>query len=149
MHRKRQYRGLLRPHLYPAIRVRLGQWLSSRGLASAVIDTSDGLSTDLSHLCEASSVGAVVYAERVPLPRVPAELQKRGINPLRLALHGGEDYELLFTVPSRLEKRIPRSVAGVSLTPIGIITRQHRVRIEKAGSVKTLIPFGWDPFRGR
>ena len=82
-------------HFYPEPRIELGRMLREKSLASAMIDTSDGLSTDLSHLCEESGVGAEVDASRIPRARVgKAERQVD----LDLALHGGEDYELLFTL---------------------------------------------------
>ena len=82
------------------------------GWATAMIDTSDGLSTDLGHICKASGVGAKVFAEKIPLVNVPPELQRKGLDPLQLAVDGGEDYELLFTVPKRLAGRVPQNVAG-------------------------------------
>ena len=66
-----------------------------------MIDTSDGLSTDLGHICSASGAGARVFAEKIPLVNVPPALQSKGLDPLQLAVNGGEDYELLFTVPKR------------------------------------------------
>ena len=66
-----------------------------------MIDTSDGFSTDLGHLCRAGKVGARIWEEKIPVVGVPTELRRFRLNPMRLALHGGEDYELLFTVPKR------------------------------------------------
>ena len=116
-----------------------------------MIDTSDGFSTDLAHLCEASGVGARVWAAKIPKVVVPRDLRKLDLEPLRLALDGGEDYELLFTVPKRLARRLPKAVGGVPITIIGEITRGRRVLllIDDAGRAKTLPPQGWDPFRKR
>ena len=113
-----------RPHFFPVPRIAAGQALRQRRLASAAIDLSDGLSTDLSHICEESGVGAVVYAESVPVAKGAT---------LDLALHGGEDYELLFTAPPRT--RVPTQIAGVRITRIGEIIRGNRVfiAIGKAG----------------
>ena len=77
-----------------------------------MIDISDGLSTDLGHICDESKTGAVVYAEA--LARLP-----RTDKLVRLALHGGEEYELLFT--ARSNRRIPKEIAGVPVTRIGEI----------------------------
>jgi thiamine-monophosphate kinase len=141
-------RRLLRPHLEPPIRLALGQWLARRRLASAMIDTSDGLSTDLTHLVEASGVGARLELSRLPIVRIPRALAARGLAPLALALEGGEDYELLFTVPHRLRARIPRSWEGVPLACIGEITRGNQLLlVDSRGRARRIGPGGWDPFR--
>jgi thiamine-monophosphate kinase len=148
LHPQRRWKRLLRPHLYPEPRLALGQWLSRERLASAMIDTSDGLSTDLGHLCAASGVGARLWADRLPMVRVPAALRARGFDPLRLALHGGEDYELLFTLPQRLRKKIPAACQGLRVTRIGAITREKRIYLLGLGSrPRVLVPQGWDAFR--
>ena len=73
-----------------------------------------------------------------------------GLDSLSLALDGGEDYELLFTVPRRLARRLPNAVRGVPVTIIGEITRERRVLlVDDAGRAKTLPAQGWDPFRNR
>src|SRR5580692_5560123 len=103
-------------HFFPEPRIELGRILREKGLASAMIDTSDGLSTDLAHLCEESGVGAEIATEAIPLASVGKPVR---VVEERFALHGGEDYELLFTV--RTGKRVPAQIAGVPLTEIGII----------------------------
>jgi thiamine-monophosphate kinase len=154
--RERRWRPLLRAHLYPRVRLDLGEWLAASRLASAMMDISDGLSTDLARLCAASGVGARIYAAKLPAARVPAELARRGLDPLELALDGGEDYELLFTVPRRLAQRLLaprvrhalRRVGRVPLTCIGDVTRQRRmVLVDARGRSRALLPRGWDPFR--
>ena len=132
----------LRKHLYPEPRVALGQWLADQRLATAAMDLSDGLSSDLPRLCAASKVGARVDADSLPLVR--------GRNPahaLRLALHGGDDYELLFTVSKSDVERVPRIYRGLKLTRIGEITSGKRVAVRKGGATRTLTAGGWDPFR--
>jgi thiamine-monophosphate kinase len=140
---------LLRKHLYPEPRLALGKWLATKSGPTAMIDTSDGLSTDLAHLCEASGVGARVWAAKIPKVRVPRELSKKiGLDPLRLAVDGGEDYELLFTVPKRVERHLPHAIRGVPITAIGEITRGRRILlIDEAGQARNLPARGWDPFR--
>jgi thiamine-monophosphate kinase len=114
-------------------RLALGRAL--RGRATACMDLSDGLSTDLHHLCEESGVGAIVEAARVPVARASS----RG--GLDRALNWGEDYELLFT--ARPSTRIPSRIAGVAITCIGRCTTR-RVLIEDAnGSRAPLEPRGW------
>jgi thiamine-monophosphate kinase len=147
---RRKWQGLLQKHLYPEPRLALGAWLARNGKATAMIDTSDGLSTDLAHLCEASGVGAKVWAARIPKAELPSDLQKLGLEPLHLALDGGEDYELLFTVPRRQARHLPRAVRGVPITIIGEVTRSNRILLlDDAGRTKTLRAQGWDPFRKR
>ena len=115
-----------------------------------MIDISDGLSTDLAHLCEASGVGARVKLERIPKVVVPEKLRKLGLDPEPLALHGGDEYELLFTVPRRLARRLPRMLGGVPITVIGEITPEKRILlVDPDDRSKPLRERGWDPFRAR
>lgn len=108
-------------HFAPVPRIGVGQFLREKRLASSMIDLSDGLSTDLAHICEESKVGAEILEEAVPRATVGPKLTP--VEP-RWALHGGEDYELLFTAPR--EKRIPGRILGVPVTRIGQITRTRR-----------------------
>jgi thiamine-monophosphate kinase len=148
LHRQKRWKPLLRQHCYPAIRLALGKFLAARGLASAMIDLSDGLSTDLTRLCAASRVGACFWRERIPAVTVPPQLRARGFDPLAFALHGGDDYELLFTVPRRLAKKIPARHLGVRLTPIGEITRERKILlVSKDNRATPLRSLGWDHFR--
>jgi thiamine-monophosphate kinase len=142
---------LLKPHLYPAIRIELGGWLARRRVASAMMDISDGLSTDLARLCQASGVGARLAAERIPCVRIPVAatrlLRGKPLDPLRMALHGGEDYQLLFTVPPGKVKRLPRAPGFAQLASIGEVERGRRITIvDRKGHGQELEPQGWDPF---
>jgi thiamine-monophosphate kinase len=105
-----RFMALLTPHLYPTPRVAQGLWLARNRMATAAIDLSDGLSTDLAHLCAESGVAAELDA--TALPFAP------GATPAQ-ALNGGEDYELLFTAPPGA--RVPSSIEGVAVTQIGRI----------------------------
>src|SRR3954471_23980659 len=117
---------------FPSGRVAVGRKLI--GVASAMIDTSDGLSTDLKHLCDESGCGAIVYAPALPAPA--------GID---FALHGGEDYELLFTAPAKA--KVPSTIAGVAISRIGEITREKKVWVSDArGKLHRLKPQGWQHF---
>jgi thiamine-monophosphate kinase len=113
--------------------------LQRRGLATAGIDLSDGLSTDLAHLCEESGVGAVVEMELIPVLEGAS---------LEQAMHGGEDYELLFA--ARPSIRIPRFIGGVPISRIGHITRRQRgkpsVQIATSSTIESLEPRGWQHF---
>jgi len=138
---------LLRKHLYPEPRIELGRWLAQNRLASALMDLSDGLSTDLGRLCASSHAGARLTAAKIPMG-APEDLARRlRRNPLELALHGGEDYELLFTVRKNRLARIPKSFGGVPLTAIGEITAERGLLLrDQTGRTAELRPGGWDPF---
>ena len=136
-----ELRELLSAHLYPQPRVQQGLVLRRRGLATAAIDLSDGLSTDLAHLCEESGVGAMVRKEELPVgPGASIEQ----------ALHGGEDYELLFTAGPAA--RIPRAIGGVPITRIGTMREleagRPAVMVSTGCMVEPLEPHGWEHFSG-
>ena len=138
----------LRKHLYPEPRVELGRWLGEKRVASALMDLSDGLSSDLRRLSEASKVGALIRSDLLPTVGVTKLERNRGVDPLQLALHGGDDYELLFAIPKSKAKRLPRSVGGVALTRIGEVTQAREVMfVDAHGRSRVLKPRGWDSFR--
>jgi len=150
LHKRKLWAGLLKKQFYPEPRLKLGEWLAAHRVASSMIDTSDGLSTDLGHICNASGVGAIVWASKIPAVKVPPSLRLSALDPLEMALNGGEDYELLFTVRKRFASRLPHKVAGIPIAVIGEITGPGRILLEDAdGQTKPLLPKGWDPFRGR
>jgi thiamine-monophosphate kinase len=122
------------PHLFPRPRVAQGLLLAGRGIASAAIDMSDGLSTDLTHLCEESRIAAEV--DLTALPIHPGATQSQ-------ALHGGEDYELLFT--ARPAAHVPRNISGVGVTRIG---RMLPARTSKP-AITLLTPHGPQPLERR
>jgi len=135
------------PHLFPQPRLAVGAALLRRKLATACIDISDGLSTDLSHLCEASGVAAELDAALLPAHPLTATLAPA--QQMAAILHGGEDYELLFT--ARPNTKIPHSLSGVPITRIGRIipTRKSRPRmtIVAEGTRFELQPHGWEHLR--
>jgi thiamine-monophosphate kinase len=130
---------MLAPHLYPQPRIAQGLWLQRRGLASSAIDLSDGLSTDLAHLCEESGVTAEVDAALLPLHHAATLAQ---------ALHGGEDYELLFTAPATT--CLSPKIAGVPVSRIGRIAKPRRgqptVTLLTPQGAEVLDPHGWEHF---
>jgi len=143
--------AVLAPHLYPQIRIGLGSWLATRRIPTAMMDLSDGLSTDLARLCRASKAGARIYADQIPCARIPEVVLKkmrgRKREPLEMALNGGEDYELLFTLPTSKAGSLKQSPDFRSLTHIGEITTARSVRIvDHIGQDQKLKPRGWDPF---
>jgi thiamine-monophosphate kinase len=150
LYKDRRWKKLVGKHFSPEPRLALGRWLAGHRFATSMIDTSDGLSTDLGHICKASGVGAKLFAAKMPLVKVPTELLRTGLDPLQLAIDGGEDYELLFTVPKRLAGRVPRQVEGVPITVIGEIVRGKGIElVDEKGQSKLLRQGGWDPFRQR
>lgn len=146
--RQPKYRKLLSAHYYPTLPLDFALWLGSHHFPSAMMDISDGLSTDLTRLCRASDVGARIYADRIPTVAVPERLpQLRKLDPLSLALHGGEDYGLLFTVQKQIGSQIPRIFRRTRVTRIGEIVHGSGVKIvSPSGRVSVLMPGGWDPF---
>jgi thiamine-monophosphate kinase len=136
----------LRKHLYPEPRIALGRWLTDHRIATAMMDLSDGLSTDLPRLCAASKVGARLDASRIPAV-TGSSLSRGKINALDLAMNGGDDYELLFTVRPNKAVQPPRAFQGIPLTAVGTITRERSlmlIRPDRAGAY--LKAGGWDPF---
>jgi thiamine-monophosphate kinase len=136
------------PHLFPRPRLAVGQTLLRRRLATACIDLSDGLSTDLTHLCEESHLAARISANALPLHRLTHALSPSAA--LHAALHGGEDYELLFTADPAT--RVPKRIAGVSITAIGTMlthrTSRPRVTLVEANAhTSELLPQGWEHLR--
>jgi thiamine-monophosphate kinase len=137
----------MRKHLYPEPRLALGRWLAEKRIATAMMDLSDGLSTDLARLCAASGVGARIAAERIPKVQLRAGKNQDHVDVTKLALNGGDDYELLFTARPSDARRVPRVFRGLPLSCIGEIRRERRlVLVGPAGREETLVPRGWDPF---
>jgi thiamine-monophosphate kinase len=141
------------PHLFPEPRLAVGAWLLKNRRASSTIDISDGLSTDLDHLCEESGLSALVDASAIPTH--PLALRVAGSDrgmALQFALHGGEDYELLFTASPKV--RVPRKIAGIPVTCIGAMrvhkSRTPRVQIAELlngrEQTRPLPSGGWEHF---
>jgi thiamine-monophosphate kinase len=134
---------LAHPHFYPQPRIAAGQALLRRKLATACIDISDGLSVDLVHLLEESRLDAELDAAAIPV---------HGLATLEQALHGGDDYELLFTAGART--RVPKKLAGVPVHAIGRMLAAERrtprvTLITQSGSkMKRVLlkPRGWQHF---
>lgn len=144
---KRRYRPSDSPaHFFPQPQLKLGRYLREKKIASAMIDISDGLSTDLTHLCDESGVRAEVQAEAIPV----ASIGKHEVS-IENALHGGDEYQLLFTATAN--KRVPAEIAGVPVTQIGYIeaARKELPRIllfegNDAEMGVELKPKGWEHF---
>jgi thiamine-monophosphate kinase len=131
------------PQLLPQPRVAAGLALVRRRLASSAIDLSDGLSTDLAHLCRESGVGAEIEAARLPIHRLATLAGPE--RSLDLALNGGEDYELLFS--ARAGVHMPHSAAGVAITRIGKLVRGKTISVvDQNGRRARLDAGGWEHF---
>ena len=131
------------PHLFPAPRIAAGLVLRKKKLATACMDLSDGLSSDLAHLCEASGVSAEVDVARLPIHPLAAKLGAE--KALDAALHGGEDYELLFA--AKAGTKMPKVLGGVPVSCIGRFVKRSRrmmTLIDADGSRRELVRGGWE-----
>src|ERR1043165_8769557 len=141
-------RRLVARQVKPEPRVEWGALLGERRLATALIDLSDGLSSDLAHLCRESGVGARVEAALLPFDPLLKSAGACGTDALSLALDGGEDFELLFTVRPRDASKLPREVGGVPGTRVGEITgARGKLRIVAGGKERVLKPGGFEHFK--
>jgi thiamine-monophosphate kinase len=138
---ERRFRAASYPaHFYPQAQLALARFLREKQIPSAMIDISDGLSTDLKRLCRASGAGALLQENAIPI----ASLNRHEVE-LRHALHGGDEYQLLFTVPPG--RRLPTAYKGTPLSLIGYIVEGDEVSIEhENGYITELEPQGWQHF---
>ena len=147
-----RFRGLTaagggHPQLYPEPRVAVGRKLA--GLATAAIDLSDGLSSDLRHICDESGLAAEVHG--FPLHPLALGAEGAGWTPsaLGLGLDGGEDYELLFTAAP--DAIVPARLAGVPICPIGEMKPRRRgratIQMRINGKLEPVAAGGWEHFR--
>ncbi|MCD6318893.1 thiamine-phosphate kinase [Candidatus Aerophobetes bacterium] len=140
---------LQRRHLLPSPRVNEGRKIAKSKVASSMIDVSDGLTLDLSHILEESRVGAKIWEEKIPILKEVKKLAKEfNRSFLDWGLYGGEDYELLFTCSSKISLEDIKNSLGFSVTKIGKIVKgsPEIVLISSAGKQRKLKPKGWDHF---
>jgi thiamine-monophosphate kinase len=151
----KSFRRLVQRYQIPQARWKEGRLLAGHAIPSAMIDLSDGLTSDMGHLAEESGVGIELDLSRIPVsaPLKQYSLQIGG-DPLKYALHGGEDYELLFSVPEKkigkLQKLLQKGL--IRAERIGIITGRKRglVARSESGEVQRIYPGGYNHFkRGR
>lgn len=142
--------GVLAAHRTPVPRVVAGQWLAEQGVKTG-IDVSDGLAADLSHICDASGVGACIEGESLPIqPEVAMIATLAGQEPQDLALFGGEDYEILFTAPADRADVLAHELfitTGVCATAIGSIYEGSALTLLRQGKQSPLRSTGWDHLR--
>ncbi|MBU0968776.1 MAG: thiamine-phosphate kinase [Proteobacteria bacterium] len=142
-----EYALLCRAHLDPQPQVRLGRMLAESGLIHAMMDISDGLATDLAHICQGSGVGAEIMAEEVPLA---GELQKAAaalqLSTMQLALQGGEDYQLVFTSPAQNSGPLRNlsQEAGVDIACVGRIVAGAQVMLRQDGEWRDISFQGYE-----
>ena len=143
--------ALAQAHLDPQPQVHAGRVLAGQNLATALIDLSDGVATDLGHVCRSSGVGARVPAATAPVsPRVQAAAPLLGANPLDLALKGGEDFQLLFTSPVAKAPALFQAFAQAGLPPplpLGEIVAGAGVLLVTPEGEKDITGEGFDHFR--
>ncbi|WP_310600701.1 thiamine-phosphate kinase [Desulfobulbus sp.] len=148
---------LLARHLDPTARVDLGRRLGESGLVHAMMDLSDGLATDLAHLCKQSGVGARIAAWELPLlPALVEAARLVGADPEQWAIGGGEDYELLFTAPAEARDRLLElgRQCGLAPTPVGTVVEREGVvllrrRADGTCEERGIAYQGFDHFRER
>jgi thiamine-monophosphate kinase len=146
--RSQARRRALLKHLAPEPRLKLGQAIGEAGLATAMIDISDGLSTDLWHVLEESGCGAIIHAASLPIAECTLSLSASDsrFDSLSLALHGGEEYELLFTsLPESEGELLELSISmGVAITSIGEILPGSGLQLERDKRTETVLPAGYE-----
>lgn len=153
----RAQRELILRQTRPEPRVEWGALLGEKKLATAMIDLSDGLSSDLAHLCRESRVGARIDAALLPFERALKSMRldetaARSLafdkDALSLAINGGEDFELLFTVRPRDAAKVPDDLDGVKVTRIGEVTGERgKIRLIQDGRARLLRPAGFEHFK--
>ncbi|MFC2412097.1 MAG: thiamine-phosphate kinase [Bacteroides sp.] len=144
----KQYTYVLQRHLQPQARRDAVEMLREAGLKpNAMMDVSDGLSSEILHICHASGVGARIYPERIPIDQQTLSVcEEMGMDPLTAALNGGEDYELLFTVPLAAQKKVD----DMGINTIGYIAKPEAgvVAVTSDGSEVPIRAQGWNAFGG-
>jgi thiamine-monophosphate kinase len=146
---------LTKRHLTPVPRFTVGRALVALKLATGAIDISDGLSSEVNHLCEQSGLGAEIHEEAIPYSDALIHYcDENHLDPLALALDGGEDYELAFTVPlARIADALRKLPAetGVPVKSIGRMTPKAKgiTLITRKGERVPLKPKGFDHFKGK
>lgn len=141
-----RFPGLAVAHRRPSPRVREGLAAAAAG-ATAMIDVSDGLAADVAHICDASGLGIELRAASVPLSEGVGEVSVwAGDDVNRLALGGGDDYELAIAIPAAQVSSLAEALAPTTVTPVGELSGKERVVIDADGTRRPLAALGWDHF---
>lgn len=138
-----KHKNLILRQLAPNPQTEIGIILGANNLATAMIDTSDGISSDLAHLCRESKVGAKIFADKIPVDKnVP-----KTFGDFSQILSGGEDFELLFTVNQKKISRLDKLLKGLSFTRIGTITESaEKIELISRKNSEILQPKGFRHF---
>ncbi len=143
--------SLIRAHLEPRAHVKQGRLLAQSGACTAAIDVSDGLSSDLWHVCHDSGIGAIIHEERLPIgSELVQAAAALGRDPLKWVLDGGEDYVLLAAVRPEMAAHLGEvfASAGSQFFPIGEFVASRSMEIlRRDGTRQNISPRGWDHFR--
>lgn len=149
---QKQWQQLVKAHLDPEAKINLGRVLANSGLVQAMIDISDGLATDLAHLCSESMAGAEIQQNLLPvsemLEQAAAELEAEAMD---WVLQGGEDYQLLFTAKASDEEKLRELIAdqtGGDIFAIGRIIEGRGVYLCSGGMRQEISYKGYDHFAG-
>ncbi len=149
--KEEQFKKLYDAHLDPVARVELGRLLAESGLVHAMMDLSDGLATDLAHICTRSKLGAKIYQQQLPLdPILENAASLLDHDPLAWMIAGGEDYELVLTAPPGAAKKLQGLMAQSNhiLYPVGEMVEGNGVHLaaEDTGRTTTIDFLGFDHF---
>jgi len=150
---KRYKNNLKIAHLNPCPRLVEGRIIAKSRLAHSMMDISDGLSSDLAKICEASGIGAIIWEHKIPISKETLAFAKSiKKSPLNFALHGGEDYELLLTSPPENANLIIQKIQSetkTKVTEIGEIKdKEFGIKIVKIdGKITSLNGWGWNHFK--
>jgi thiamine-monophosphate kinase len=140
------YKAAIEKHLMPKPRLDFVQLFTEKVRIGALIDISDGLASEVNHICRNSNVGAAIYEHNFPIEaitqRIAAEFSDQ---PTDYALHGGEEYELLFTISDAEYEKLSRITNDVTI--VGRITERDIVLVQENGEQVPLLFSGYDHFR--
>ena len=142
----------LKTHFSPFPYLEEGKWLANQKIPRAMIDVSDGLSSDLGHICQQSKVGAILYEAKLPLSKEFKQyINQNGLDPLKYILNSGEDYVLLFTVKPELAENLGaryKEKFNKNIYQIGRITKEKGIKLfTKKETIVQLEAKGWNHFK--
>ena len=144
--------NLISKQLTPTPRLKEALMIAESGLATSMIDISDGLGQDIGHICDSSGVGVRIYEDRLLIGEGVVEVAERmGKKPLELVLLGGEDYELCFTASEKHVEKIKSAIESKTKTLVSVVgeileKEVGRLLVLRNGEVVPLLDTGWDHF---